>query len=149
MFKIIFFVFLILFFNSNTFSAGTEYFLMLKNKKVNVRFGPNMNSPIKYVYKKINLPVKVIDKKENFRRIIDHKKNSGWIHISQLKKSKSLITTSKKILFNKPTKYSKPLAKLDIGRLLLTKKCNRDWCIVKTGEFTGWVSKDNIWGEVN
>ena len=149
MFKIIFFVFFILFFNSKTFSIETEYFLMLKNKKVNVRFGPNMNSPIKYVYKKINLPVKVIDKKENFRRIIDHKKNSGWIHISQLKKSKSLITTSKKILFNKPTKYSKPLAKLDIGRLLLTKKCNRDWCIVKTGEFTGWVSKDNIWGEVN
>ena len=149
MFKIIFFVFFILFFNSKTFSTETEYFLMLKNKKVNVRFGPNMNSPIKYVYKKINLPVKVIDKKENFRRIIDHKKNSGWIHISQLKKSKSLITTSKKILFNKPTKYSKPLAKLDIGRLLLTKKCNRDWCIVKTGEFTGWVSKDNIWGKVN
>ena len=149
MFKIIFFVFFILFFNSKTFSIETEYFLMLKNKKVNVRFGPNMNSPIKYVYKKINLPVKVIDKKENFRRIIDHKKNSGWIHISQLKKSKSLITTSKKILFNKPTKYSKPLAKLDIGRLLLTKKCNRDWCIVKTGEFTGWVSKDNIWGKVN
>ena len=149
MFKIIFFIFFILFFNLNTFSAETEYFLMLKNKKVNVRFGPNMNSPIKYVYKKINLPVKIIDKKENFRRIIDHKKNSGWIHISQLKKSKSLITTSKKILFNKPTKYSKPLAKLDIGRLLLTKKCNRDWCIVKTGEFTGWVSKDNIWGKVN
>tara|TARA_B100000401_G_scaffold434429_1_gene374554 strand:+ start:1582 stop:2031 length:450 start_codon:yes stop_codon:yes gene_type:complete len=149
MFKIIFFVFFILFFNSKTFSIETEYFLMLKNKKVNVRFGPNMNSPIKYVYKKINLPVKVIDKKENFRRIIDHKQNSGWIHISQLKKSKSLITTSKKILFNKPTKYSKPLAKLDIGRLLLTKKCNRDWCIVKTGEFTGWVSKDNIWGKVN
>tara|TARA_A100001011_G_scaffold355207_1_gene398215 strand:- start:64 stop:513 length:450 start_codon:yes stop_codon:yes gene_type:complete len=149
MFKIIFFIFFILFFNLNTFSAETEYFLMLKNKKVNVRFGPNMNSPVKYVYKKINLPVKVIDKKENFRRIIDHKKNSGWIHISQLKKSKSLITTSKKILFNKPTKYSKPLAKLDIGRLLLTKKCNRDWCIVKTGEFTGWVSKDNIWGKVN
>ena len=119
MFKIIFFVFFILFFNSKTFSTETEYFLMLKNKK------------------------------ENFRRIIDHKQSSGWIHISQLKKSKSLITTSKKILFNKPTKYSKPLAKLDIGRLLLTKKCNRDWCIVKTGEFTGWVSKDNIWGKVN
>ena len=84
MFKIIFFVFFILFFNSKAFSTETEYFLMLKNKKVNVRVGPNMKSPIKYVYKKINLPVKVIDKKENFRRIIDHKQNSGWIHISQL-----------------------------------------------------------------
>ena len=133
----------------SSIAQENNYFLMLKNKKVNVRYGPSFDYPIKYVYRKIELPLKVIDKKENFRRIIDHKQNSGWIHISQLKKSKSLITTSKKILFNKPTKYSKPLAKLDIGRLLLTKKCNRDWCIVKTGEFTGWVSKDNIWGKVN
>ena len=74
---------------------------MLKNNKVNVRFGPSLKSPIKYIYNKVNLPVKVIDKKENFRRITDHKKNSGWIHISQLKKSKSLVATSQKILFKK------------------------------------------------
>ena len=122
---------------------------MLKNKKVNVRFGPSLKSPIKYIYNKINLPVKVIDKKENFRRIVDHKKNSGWIHISQLKKSKSFITTSKKILFNKPTKFSKPLAKIDKGRLLMVKKCSNNWCIVKTEKFSGWISKDNIWGAIN
>ena len=62
---------------------------MLKNNKVNVRYGPSFDYPIKYIYKKIQLPVQLIDKKENFRRIIDHKKNSGWIHISQLRKSKS------------------------------------------------------------
>ena len=149
MLKIIVYFFCFFLFFSNSYSEINNKFLMLKNNKVNVRYGPSFDYPIKYIYKKIKLPVRIIDKKENFRRIIDHKKNSGWIHISQLKKSKSLITTSKKILFNKPTKYSKPLAKLDIGRLLLTKKCNRDWCIVKTGEFTGWVSKDNIWGKVN
>ena len=52
-----------------------NYFLMLKNKKVNVRYGPSFDYPIKYVYRKIELPLKVIDKKENFRRVIDHKKN--------------------------------------------------------------------------
>ena len=147
MFKIIFFIFFILFFNLNTFSAETEYFLMLKNKKVNVRFGPNMNSPIKYVYKKINLPVKIIDKKENFRRIIDHKKNSGWIHISQLKKSKSFIVTKNKILFKKPSNFSKPIARIQKGRLLLYKDCKKKWCNVKTGGFSGWIKTDNLWGK--
>ena len=126
-----------------------EIFLSLKKSKVNVRYGPSLESPIKYIYKKINLPIKQIDKKENFRRIIDHKKNSGWIHISQLKKSNSLITTSKKILFRKPTKYSKPLAKLDSGRLLLIKKCEKNWCNVKTEQFSGWVDKNNVWGNTN
>ena len=134
---------------NNCIAIENNYFLSLKNKKVNVRYGPGFDYPIKYIYKKKFLPVKVIDKKENFRRIIDHKKNSGWIHISQLKKSNSLITTSKKILFRKPTKYSKPLAKLDSGRLLLIKKCEKNWCNVKTEQFSGWVDKNNVWGNTN
>ena len=142
---IIFFLYFILII-PNSYSEEEKTFLMLKNNKVNVRYGPSFDYPIKYIYKKISLPVQLIDKKENFRRIIDHKKNTGWIHISHLKKSKSLITTSVKILFKKPTKYSKPIAKLDIGRLLLIQKCEKSWCNVKTEKFSGWIDKNNIWG---
>ena len=131
---------------TNCIAIENNYFLSLKNKKVNVRYGPGFDYPIKYIYKKKFLPVKVIDKKENFRRIIDHKKNSGWIHISLLRKSKSLITTSKKTLFKKPSKFSKPLAKLDKGRLLIIKKCEKKWCHIQTGEFSGWIKKNNLWG---
>ena len=142
---IIFFLYFILII-PNSYSEEKKSFLMLKNNKVNVSYGPSFDYPIKYIYKKISLPVQLMDKKENFRRIIDHKKNTGWIHISQLKKSKSLITTSVKILFKKPTKYSKPIAKLDTGRLLLIQKCEKSWCNVKTEKFSGWIDKNNIWG---
>ena len=142
-------IIIILLFTSSAFSENKEKFLMLKNEKVNVRYGPSFDYPIKYIYKKIYLPIKVIDKKENFRRIIDHKKNSGWIHISQLKQSKSFITVSHKIIFKKPTKFSKPLAKLDIGRLLLVKKCERSWFYVETGVFKGWIENESVWGKIN
>ena len=142
-------ILIILLFTSSAFSENKEKFLMLKNEKVNVRYGPSFDYPIKYIYKKIYLPIKVIDKKENFRRIIDHKKNSGWIHISQLKQSKSFITVSHKIIFKKPTKFSKPLAKLDTGRLLLVKKCEISWCYVETGVFKGWIENESVWGKIN
>ena len=80
--KILIFTYFIFFFSSNVYSSESS-FLMLKNSKVNVRYGTSFNYPIKFIYKKRFLPVEIIDKKENFRRIIDHKKNSGWIHISQ------------------------------------------------------------------
>ena len=147
--QLIFKILIIIFFTSNAISENNEKFLMLKNDKVNVRYGPSFDYPIKYIYKKINLPVKVIDKKENFRRIIDNKKNSGWIHISQLKQSKSFITVSNKILFKKPTKFSKPLAKIETGRLLIVKKCERNWCLVETKSFKGWVDEENLWGKIN
>ena len=149
MLKVIIFLFYFILIVSNSYSEEEVTFLMLKNNEVNVRYGPSFDYPIKYIYKKIRLPVQLIDKKENFRRIIDHKKNSGWIHISQLKKSNSFITTSKKILFKKPTKYSKPLAKLDTGRLLLIQKCEKKWCNVKTDQFSGWIDKKNVWGNSN
>ena len=126
--------------------AENNYFLMLKNNKVNVRYGPDLNSPIKYIYNKKNLPIKVIDKKENFRRIIDIKNNSGWIHTSQLRKNKSFILLENQILFSKPTKYSKPIAKISSGRLLLVKKCKLKWCRVKTENYTGWIKSEKVWG---
>ena len=142
----IFFLFLsILFIQS---SNAEEKFLSLKKDKVNVRYGPSFDSKIKYIYKKINLPIKQIDKKENFRRIVDLKNNSGWIHISQLKKSNSIIILLDKILFKNPSNFSKPIVRLQKGRLLVIKKCEDNWCNITTDDFTGWIKTDNIWGSI-
>ena len=138
---------LILFWIFFTFNVlADETFLSLKKDKVNVRYGPGFEYPIKYIYKKINLPIKQIDKKENFRRIIDLKNNSGWIHVSQLKKVNSIIPNSDKILFSKPTNFSKPLAKIEKGRVLLVQNCDNNWCKVETGSFKGWIKIENSWG---
>ena len=132
-----------------TSSNAEEIFVSLKKNKVNVRYGPSFESDIKYVYQKINLPLKQIDKKENFRRIIDFKNNSGWIHVSQLKKSNSVITTKDKVLFKKPTSFAKPIALLKKGRLLVLEKCHDKWCFIKTGSYQGWVDKSYLWGNIN
>jgi len=129
--------------------ANEDKFLSLKKNKVNVRYGPSFDFPIKYIYKKINLPIRQIDKKENFRRIIDFKKNSGWIHISQLKKANSVIAVEDKILFEKATIFSKPIANIQKGRLLVIKKCGKNWCKIETEDLKGWVDKKNLWGTTN
>ena len=112
---------------------------MLKNNEVNVRYGPSFEYPIKFIYKKKFLPLKIVDKKENFRKVLDHKKNSGWIHISQLTKSKSSIAINDTNMFKKSSKFSKPVAKVEKGRLLMIKKCEKDWCKVETKKFSGWI----------
>ena len=129
-------------------ASAEEKFLSLKKNKVNVRYGPSFDSEIKFIYKKKNLPVKQIDKKENFRRIVDLKNNSGWIHVSQLKKSSSIITLTEKILFKKPSNFSRPVARLEKGRLLVVKKCQKNWCNIITGDYTGWIKNNNVWGSI-
>ena len=145
--KKVFIIFFTLLFSTGAISE--EIFLSLKKSKVNVRYGPSFDSPIKFVYKKINLPIKQIDKKENWRRIIDLKNNSGWIHWSQLKLINSIIPLENKILFKKASIFSQPLAKIKKGRVLIIQKCDIDWCKIKTGKFKGCIKNYNIWGSIN
>ena len=144
--KINILVFILVFIPLHVLSGET--FLSLKKDKVNVRYGPSFDSPIKFVYKKVNLPIKQIDKKENWRRIIDLKNNSGWIHQSQLKTSNSIIPLKDKILFKKPSDFSRPIAKIIKGRVLIVQKCKGNWCKIKTEKYKGWIKTDNIWGSI-
>jgi len=141
--------FSILFFLPRSFANESVNFLSLKNNEVYVRVGPSKEFPIKFVYKKKYLPLEVLDKSETWRKIKDFENNSGWIHISQLAKKKSAINTNdNSLLYKKPTIFSKPLAKLEIGRLVLIKKCKVKWCKITTGGFKGWVFKSSLWGKL-
>ena len=124
-----------------------EYFLTLRNDKVNLRQGPSFDYPIKIFYKKRFLPVLVQDKSDNFRKIRDHENNSGWIHVSQLSKKKAAITIDDDlILFTNPTIYSNPTAILKKGKLVRINKCKNEWCKINTGDFNGWLQKKSLWG---
>ena len=95
------------------------------------------------------MPVIVIDKSETWRKIKDFENNSGWVHITQLSKKKTAINiNNNSILYTKATIYSKPIAKLETGRLVLIKKCKINWCKIKTGNYSGWVIKSALWGKI-
>jgi SH3-like domain-containing protein len=135
------------FFTSMNVLIADEYFLTLKYNKVNLRQGPSKDYPIKIFYKKKYLPVLVFDNSDNFRKIKDHENNTGWIHVSQLSRKKAVIVDSDQIvMFKNSTIFSKPLVLLEKGRLCLILKCNDDWCKVKSDKYSGWVKKENLWG---
>ena len=146
--KIIYLIcFFCLLLTGSVLSIEKDYFLTLRYDKVNVRSGPSDKYPIKYIYKKKYFPIKIIDSYYNYRKIIDLYNNSGWIHVSQLTKKKSAINIADlSILFKKPSIYSKPIVKLESGKMLVIKRCKRKWCKVHVEEYKGWIQKDLIWG---
>ena len=138
---------LIFFLNFGNVFSNEEYFLTLRNEKVNLRQGPSFDYPIKIFYNKKFLPVLVQDKFENFRKIQDHENNSGWIHVSQLSKKSAAISTAKNlIVFKNATIYSEPIILLEKGKLCQIKKCNYKWCKIKVEKYIGWVEKKSLWG---
>ena len=141
--------FLLIFFANLSFASEDQFFLSLKKNEVNLRQGPSLEYPIKLIYKKKYLPVIILDKSGPFRKIRDFENNTGWIHIALLTKKKSALNTkNNSILFKKPTIYSKPIARLETGRLVLINKCNLKWCKISSGNFNGWIDKNSLWGNV-
>jgi len=145
----IIFIFVIIFFSTKALSLEEKNFLSLKNNEVNLRQGPSFEYPVKFIYKKKYLPVSIVDKSDSWRKIRDFENNSGWIHISQLSKRKSGINIkNNSIIYNNSTIFSKPVAKLQTGRLVLIIKCKIEWCKIKTGDYAGWILKNYLWGNV-
>ena len=147
--KFTIFIFVFFLFLINKSYSQEKYYLTLRNDKVNLRQGPSFKHPVKLIYNKKFLPLLIQDKSENFRKILDHENNSGWIHISQLSKKKAALNNEDdSIIFKKPSKYSKPLAIAKKGRLLLIKKCKNNWCKIKTGIYKGWIEKEKLKGRL-
>ena len=144
----IFLLILLILLTSKLHADENIKFLSLKNKEVNLRQGPSFEYPVKLIYKKKYLPVVIIDRSETWRKIRDFKINSGWINISQLTNKKTAINMkNNSIIYKKSTIYSKPIAKLELGRLLIIKKCKEKWCKVQTQNFKGWMLKKYLWGK--
>ena len=140
-------IFLILLIPIKSKADQNKEFLSLKNNKVNLRLGPSFEHPVKLIYKKKYLPVSIIDESETWRKIKDFENNSGWIHISQLSKKKTAINIKENsILYKRSTIFSKPIVRLEIGRLVLIKKCNIEWCKITSSDFVGWVFRSDLWG---
>ena len=146
--KIISFVFILFFLNTN-FLFAEEYFSTLRNDIVNLRQGPSKDYPIKIFYNKKYLPVLILDTSDNFRKIKDHENNTGWMHISQLSKKKAALTHDEQVvMFKNSTTFSSPLVVLEKGRLCLISRCENNWCKIKTDKYSGWVIKKSLWGNL-
>ena len=142
--------FSILFFLQDSFAKDDINFLSLKKDEVNLRQGPSFEYPIKLIYKKKYLPVIILDKSGPWKKIKDFENNTGWIHTVLLSKKKSAINIkNNSVLYKKPTIFSKPIAKLETGRLMLIKKCKVKWCKITSGGYGGWILKNTLWGKIN
>ena len=142
--------FSILFFLQDSFAKDDINFLSLKKDEVNLRQGPSFEYPIKLIYKKKYLPVIILDKSGPWKKIKDFENNTGWIHTVLLSKKKSAINIkNNSVLYKKSTIFSKPIAKLETGRLMLIKKCKVKWCKITSGGYGGWILKNTLWGKIN
>lgn len=122
-------------------------YVSLKSDDINVRVGPGKRYPIRYVYKRMQLPVKVVEEFAHWRKIADFEGANGWVHKGMIDgKRTALILDKTQSLYAEPNTESKTVLRakpMVIGEL---KRCAPDWCQLIIQGRKGWIRKADIWG---
>lgn len=121
-------------------------FASLRFDEVNVRTGPGTRYPIRWVYKRKNLPVEIIEEFEDWRLLKDIEGDEGWSHKSQLSGARNVVIREDVALKRFPSEEAPPMLKARKGVIARLLECEAEWCEVQVQSYKAWARKGVIWG---
>ena len=121
-------------------------FVSLKVSEANIRTGPGIKFPIKWIFVKKNLPLEILDHYENWYNIRDEEQKQGWVHLSLVKSNRFFVTIKEQVALYKNPKHNYVSHILEVGSRGNIKSCRNKWCEIKIDNIQGWVKKTDLWG---
>lgn len=122
-------------------------FVSMKASEGNVRRGPSLTHRIDWVFKRRDMPLRIIAEHGHWRRVEDRDGQGGWIHYSLLSGVRTVIVESDMLNIRSRPDTGAPInAALESGVIARLGKCGPDWCQLRSGGFRGWAQKISLWG---
>ncbi|HEY7853288.1 MAG TPA: SH3 domain-containing protein [Caulobacteraceae bacterium] len=122
----------------------------LKHGEVMGRKGPGKDYPAQWVYRVKGLPVQVVGETEEWRRVCDPDGGAVWVHRSEIDGRRMIMSlaSTPAAMRRSPVATAPAVGLLNARALAALGACKGDWCKVKAGGVTGWLSTDQVWGLV-
>lgn len=115
--------------------------------EVNVRTGPGIRFPIKWVFKREGMPVEVLAEYETWRKIRDWEGAEGWVHRAMLSGRETVLVIRPEVTLRRDPEETAPaVARLAEGMTARVEGCEGGWCRVEVRGYDGWLKREGIWG---
>lgn len=122
-------------------------FVSLKSDKVNMRAGPGVRYPVRWIYERQSLPLMVTAEFELWRRVRDADGAEGWIHRSLLRGDrKAMVLGEIQDLRVEPRPDAPVSARAEPGVIADLTACQGAWCRLELGDAAGWIARTAIYG---
>ena len=131
-------------------------FVSLKASRVNLRKGPGTDYPTAWVFRRIGLPVEVIEEFDSWRQIRDAEGATGWVFHSLLsgRRTAQILPWEIKngpqrprtLLFSTKSERSGVVAKVEAGVVADILSCNGSWCHISVAQYNAYIQQNKLWG---
>ncbi len=126
----------------------TPYWASISAGEALMRTGPGKNYPATWLYRRADLPIRVIEVYPSWRKIEDPDGTRGWMLVNLLSDTRTAIIRSRQPapMHERPDPGSRLLYRAAPGVVGRITKCRANWCRFEVKGKAGYVSTDQLWG---
>lgn len=123
------------------------YWVAIAKDEARMRVGPSMDYPANWVYRRRNMPLKVVEVYPNWRKVEDPDGTLGWMHVRLLKDDRTAMVVHDIAPMRKEPSDSAPaIYRAEPGVIGRVSDCGNGWCAFDVGGQHGYVRISNLWG---
>ena len=124
------------------------YWASIASGEAMIRTGPGRNYPGTWLYKRRDLPVRVVKIYSSWRLIEDPEGTRGWMLVTLLSDRRTALVKPgvPRAIYEKRDRASRVAYLAEPGVVGRIEDCDGDWCKLIVGKRAGWVAQGEIYG---
>ncbi len=124
------------------------YWASIASGEAMIRTGPGRNYPGTWLYKRRDLPVRVLKIYQSWRLIEDPDGTRGWMLVTLLSDRRTALVKADQPhpLYEKRDATSRVAYLVEPGVVGRIEECDGSWCKFAVGRREGWIAQDKIYG---
>jgi SH3-like domain-containing protein len=124
------------------------YWASISVDEARMRKGPSPDVPVIWEYRRKDLPVKVVARFENWRKIEDPDGTQGWMAARLLSRTRTAIVTGEIRALREAASLSSAISyRAEPGVVGKITDCANGWCLFDVKGRRGWIETNQIWGD--
>ena len=124
------------------------YWASIASGQAMTRNGPARTYPGKWLYQRRDLPVRVLQKYENWRLIQDPDSEKGWMLVTLLSDKRTAMVKpgDPRPIYAEPNSNSRLRYRAEAGVVGRIDHCGGGWCRIEIGKREGYIQESSLWG---
>ena len=124
------------------------YWASIASGEAMMRTGPGRNYPGVWLYKRRDLPIRVVQVYPNWRKIEDPDGTQGWMLVSLLSDRRTAIVKpgSPRDIHVRADARAPVRYRAEPGVVGRIDQCDGSWCRIKVGKREGFIAQRDLWG---